>query len=184
MWRTIVVAISLGCVSCVAKQPPSAATVAAYEVPLPTEADRTSCLELLRAAAAVEGLHIDVADQEQLRRTADAIPAAKRTIHAGIWRGEKDTSSEGVIMDGADHLGLVWIMFSRGEDADAAKRYRERVMRQVRERWPETRTLPIMPTGAIPLHGDLRLTPRGYLVKPSASSRYGLSPTSPLVARP
>jgi hypothetical protein len=38
--------------------------------------------------------------------------------------------------------------------------------------WPGTLPLPIMPTGAIPLHRDLLRTPAGYVLKPSEAYRY------------
>jgi len=37
-------------------------------------------------------------------------------------------------------------------------------MREIMQRWPCTLSLPIMPTGAIPLHGDLVRTSNGYMV--------------------
>lgn len=50
-------------------------------------------------------------------------------------------------------------------------------MRQIMLRWPHTLSLPIMPTGAIPLHRDLIRTPNGCVVKPSEAHRYELEGT-------
>jgi hypothetical protein len=52
-------------------------------------------------------------------------------------------------------------------------------MHDIMLHWPGTMTLPIMPTGAIPLHGDLVRTPTGYIVKPSEAPRYGLTGPEP-----
>ncbi len=56
-----------------------------------------------------------------------------------------------------------------------AARFRERAMDEIMVHWPGTLALPIMPTGAIPLHQDLVLTPAGYIVKPSEAHKYQLA---------
>jgi hypothetical protein len=50
-------AMMLGCG--VAPQPESIKTVAAFEVPLESEADREQFLSVLRTAAEAEGMHVD-----------------------------------------------------------------------------------------------------------------------------
>lgn len=55
-----------------------------------------------------------------------------------------------------------------------ASRFRENAMREIMLRWPGTLSLPIMPTGAIPLVEDLVRTPNGYVVNPSAAHKYEL----------
>lgn len=171
--RWFVAALACSIVSaCVVEQPESARTVAAYEVPLPSEQDRTEFLSVVSEVARAEGLHLDSATQQELRRTAETIPTAEMTVHAAVWRGETDDESEAVIMDQHDHIGQVWIMFSLGEDPQLATRFRERVMREITARWPETLSLPIMPNGVIPLHADLVRTPDGYIVDPAAAPKY------------
>lgn len=81
-------------------------------------------------------------------------------------------------MDQHDHLGQVWVMFLRGEDPPLATRFRDRVMREIMVRWPETLSLPITANGRIPLHGDLVRTAEGYVVNPAAASRYAERPPS------
>jgi hypothetical protein len=184
MWRTIILAISLGCAGCVpAPQPEGGKTVAAYEVPLQTEQERRVFLALVSREAQAEGMHLDSARPVELQQLSRVMPEASMTVHATVWRGDNDDDSEAVIMDQNGHLGLVWIMFSQGENPTAATRFRQQVMSTIMERWPDTQTLPIMPTGAIPLHRDLRRTPNGYRVEPSAAAKYQLPPTSPLIAR-
>ena len=157
---------------CFVAQPQSAKVVAAYEISLQSEEDRVEFLAIIRMTASAEGLHVDSATQQELQRTADIRPTAEMTMHAAVWRGSKDDESEAVIMDQYDHLGRVWIMFSKGEDPQLATRFRERVMREIMARWPESLSLPIMPNGAIPLSADLIRTPDGYIVDPSAASKY------------
>lgn len=93
-------------------------------------------------------------------------------MHAAVWRGSDDDEPLATIMDQADHIGQVWIMFSKGEDPAVNRRFQDRAMHAILDRWPNTLTLPIMPSGAIPLHRDLVRTPTGYEVNPAAASKY------------
>jgi hypothetical protein len=160
----------------VATQPESARTVAAFEVPLRSEAERSQFLSVLRLAAEAEGMHVDAASSQELERTAKVIPQAEMTLRAAVWRGSNDDEAVASAMDQYDHLGLVWMMFSKGEDPTLTSRFRERAMREIMLRWPNTLTLPIMPTGAIPLHRDLVRMPGGYIVNPSEAHKYQLEP--------
>lgn len=162
----------------VAIQRVSNETVAAFEVPLPQAEDRVALLAILRDAARAEGAHVDASSDDELRKTGAAMPQAKMSIHAAVWRGSDDKESWATIMDQADHLGQVWIMFSRGEDEKLALRFRRRAMREIKARWPETLSLPIIDRRTIPLHRDLVRTPDGYRVDPSVASRSGNKPTT------
>ncbi|QIG80794.1 hypothetical protein [Stakelama tenebrarum] len=165
------------CAACgVAPQPASNETVAAFEVPLSTAEDRAAFIAILRGAATAEGGHLDAASDEELRQTAEAMPAAKMSIHVGVWRGQEDEENWAVVMDQADHIGQVWIMFARGEDAALASRFRERAMQAIRKRWPDTLSLPIIDRRTIPLHRDLVRTPTGYKLDPAAASKYVSEP--------
>jgi hypothetical protein len=95
-------------------------------------------------------------------------------MNAAVWRGAKDAEAVASAMDQPDHLGQVWIMFSRGKDPELTTRFRESAMSQIMLRWPETLSVPIMPTGAIPLHSDLIRTPNGYEVNPAEAHKYSL----------
>ena len=170
----VTLAICVVVTGCGAAQPESARTVAAFEVPLPSEADRSQLLSVLRAAAEAEGMHVDAASSNELENMAKAIPGAKMTINAAVWRGSNDREVVASAMDQHDHLGQVWIMFSRGRDPTLTSRFRESAMREITLRWPGTLPLPIMPTGAIPLHRDLVRTPNGYMVNPSEAHKYHL----------
>ena len=97
------------------------------------------------------------------------------TIYVAVWRGSKDDEVVASAMDKHDHLGQVWIMFSKGKDPTLTSRFRESAMREIMLRWPGTLSLPIMPTGAIPLHRDLVRTPNGYIVNPSEAHKYHLA---------
>src|SRR5882762_6499583 len=99
----------IGCGS--TAQPESARTVAAFEVPLPSEADRNQFLSVLRSAAEVEGMHVDAVSSEELEREAKVSPAFKLTMNATVWRGANDDEAIASAMDQPDHLGQVWIAF-------------------------------------------------------------------------
>jgi hypothetical protein len=157
-------------------QPEGFKTVAAFEIPLTSEEARTEFLSLLRRAAEVEGMHVDSESEQDLANEAKLIPETEMTIHAQVWRGSHDDEPIATVMDQRDHLGEVWITFSKGKDTGAVNRFRERIMREIRLHWPNTLSLPIMPTGAIPLHHDLIRTPDGYIVDPTAAAKYGLEP--------
>jgi hypothetical protein len=96
------------------------------------------------------------------------------TINAAVWRGTSDDEPIASAMDQPDHLGQVWVSFDRGEDPALSSRFREETMREVVRNWPATLSLPIMPTGAIPLHRDLIATPKGYVVDPAEAHKYSL----------
>jgi len=178
--RWIALALLMLCFGCRGTpQPESARTVAAFEVPLRDAKERAEFLALLSAAAEAEGLHVDAADADALKLLSETSPV---TIHAGVWRGADDDEMLAGVDDMHGHLGRAWITFSRGEDPRLAARFRERAMRRILARWPSTQSLPILPTGAIPLTADLRLTPEGYRVKPEAASQYEVPPSSPLIA--
>lgn len=178
MCRLVFAAICAAIVGCgVAPQPESIKTVAAFEVPLHSKADREEFLSVLRAAAQVEGMHVDAESDTDLGSEATVSPNSKMTLKAAVWRGSNDDEAVASTMDQYDHLGQVWLMFSRGKDPAMAARFRERTMHDIMLHWPGTLSLPIMPTGAIPLHGDLVRTPTGYIVNPSEAHKYALVAT-------
>jgi hypothetical protein len=156
------------------QQPESARTVAALEVPLPSEAGREQFLFVLRTAAEAEGMQVDAEDKQELENDARASPLLEKTMNAAVWRGANDDEAIASAMDQYDHLGKVWIMFFRGKDPMLSSRFRDRTVRAIKLQWPGTLSLPIMPTGAIPLNADLVQTPAGYVVKPSEAHRYQL----------
>lgn len=161
----------------VAPQPESIRTVAAFKVPLPSEPDREEFLSVLRAIAQAEGMHVDAESRKDLEGAAKVSPNFQMTMNAAVWRGSNDDEAVASAMDQFDHLGQVWLTFSRGKDPAISARFRERAMHEIMLHWPSTLSLPIMPTGAIPLHRDLIRTPTGYTVKPSEAHKYALSGT-------
>jgi hypothetical protein len=171
------------CAACSTEQPPSARTVAAYAVPLPTMAERVEFIALLKRLAAMEpDVHVDFSTDAELSGTAEVIPAARRSISVGVWRRSNDEEILASAMDAADHLGLAWIAFFRGVDPGFSTRFRDRAVAEIKMRWPATASLPIAPTGAIPLARDLRLVGMQYLVEPSEAAQYEIDVHSPLLA--
>jgi hypothetical protein len=160
-------------------QPESLRTVAALEVPLSTAPERGEFLEILRRTAAAEGLHVDASTDAELEQLSET----PMTINASVWRGANDDEIIASVMDLTGNSGRAWLTYSRGEDLDLSRRFRERSLREILARWPAARRLPILPDGGLPLPGDLRWTEHGYRVEPSAAAAYELSPTSPLVVR-
>lgn len=158
-----------------AAQPASAKTVAAFEVQLSSEADRNQFIALLRATAAPEGMHVDAESSEDLKAEAKVSPNFEMTMKAAVWRGSNDDEAVASAMDQFDHLGRVWITFSRGKDPTLTSKFRENAVRKIMLRWPGTLSLPIMPTGAIPLAQDLIRTPSGYVVNPSEAHKYDMA---------
>jgi hypothetical protein len=171
----LVVVQLIGISACgVAPQPESAKTVAAFEVPLLSQRDRDHFLEILRHAAAKEGMHVDAASNEELKQQAKGSPALEMTMNATVWKGVDDDEPIASAMDHRDHLGQVWIAFSKGENVMLNSRLREAAMREIMRNWPETLSLPIMPTGAIPMRYDLIRTSDGYVVNPAEAHKYEL----------
>jgi hypothetical protein len=167
------------CSACgVAPQPESNRTVAAYEVPLPTVAERHQFLEVLRGEAVAAGFHVDAATEEELRILSEVSPL---TMNASIWRGDNDEEIVASAMNPPTEPDRIWITFAKGKNPARFSAFRLRLMRAIARRWPETLSLPIMPTGAIPNPTDMKRTPSGYGVKPSESWRYQ-EPTAPPAA--
>lgn len=166
-------ALPVGCVwaSQPVPQPESRRTVAAFEVPLSTPADRTDFLTILGREAAAEGLTLDAVPEAELDRRSRMGTDIPMRIEASIWRGEP-RGNEAFIWDISQDDGHVWISFSRGEDRALAQRFRERVMREVVERWPGTLAVPVPLTGALPLRQDLIVTAEGYVIDPGRMARY------------
>jgi len=170
----------LACSACgVAPQPNSAHTVAAFEVPVFAKSDRDALVALLRQYAEPEGFHVDASTDEENKQLSEVSPI---TINATVWRGKNDDEPIASVIDGADHIGLGWLTFAKGEDPERSVRFRDSVMKQIKVRWPKTAALPIMPTGALPLHDDLVLTKDGYRVKRAAAFKYELPASSHLIA--
>lgn len=182
MGRVAILAVLLACASCMPRE--QSKTAAAYETPLEADADRGELLDLVRREADVEGMHVDPHDAASFRSLSSRPPELRKTFDAAVWRDAEAHGLVAAASDGPDHPGRVWILFIRDPGADPApgERFRARLMTAVVARWPETRSLPIMPSGAVPLPRDLRRMAAGYRVEPSAASRYGLDVSSPLVA--
>lgn len=167
------IAVVLLCSACnVSRRSGGAPPVVAIEIPVSDERDRHRLLRLISAEAEARGFHVDAAGAADLRRSSEVSPI---TMNATIWRGRNDREVVASAMDGADHIGRVWLSFFAGDNGDdpvGFRSFRERLLPQLRQRWPGARTLPIMPSGAIPLSRDLVRTSTGYRVDPSAAHLY------------
>lgn len=106
---------------------------------------------------------------------AKASPTLEMTMNAAVWRSANDDEFIASAINQHDHLGKVWISSITGEDPALSNRFPGRTIRTIKLRRSGTMSLPIMPTGAIPLPTDLVLTSTGYVVKPSEAHKYQLS---------
>jgi hypothetical protein len=160
--------MALLCAACSAPQPTSLKTVAAYEINLPTDADKARFLRILRKVAEEDGYHVDAASAPELAAMSDVSPI---TFNASVWRGE-DEESMASAMDFQDRIGRVWLSFPKGENPDRSTRFRGKLIKQVQLAWPDATRLPVMPNGGLPLTGDLVRTSSGYAVKASERAKY------------
>lgn len=161
-------------------------SVAVIEVPLRTTVDHDDLIALMRRLAAANRMHVDD-DSEKWAAFQRSLPSnepvdTRATIYVGVWRGSDDEDFEVSVSD-MMHLGRAWVTFLQDGRDDLPADKREQVLAEIRRRWPDARSVPVLPSGGEPLAEDLRLTPQGYKIAASAAPRYGLSPTSPLLLR-
>jgi hypothetical protein len=169
----LVFGLLLLCAGCgAAPQPQSLRTVAAYEVSLPAASDKSRFLSVLQMEAQAHGYHVDAASTDELKQLSTVSPIS---FNASVWRGN-DEEIMASAMDFKDHLGRVWISFPVGEDQQRSAHFRADLVQKIREDWPDTASLPIMPSGAIPLTDDLIRTSTGYVVKSSEAGKYTAQP--------
>lgn len=186
MYRWMAVATIFASSGCSpVKQPDSYRTAAAIEIPMKDATDKEALVAIFRKNADADGgLHVDDVSrrwQEFESHSTTVPPGQRSTIYVGVWRGANDDFPEADAGD-SGHPGRTWLTFARGEDPKRSARFRDAVLGDVRNRWPDAKSLPIMPTGALPLVDDLRLTRDGYRIAASAAQRYELPHSSALIA--
>ncbi len=145
--------------------------MAAFEVPLTTAVDRADFLTILNAEAAATGLDLNVETAEEMERWAEMAPNSRKSIGITVYRGGDIRQNEARVSD-QFHFGHVWISFQQGEDPALARRFRERLMSRIVERWPETLSVPVAQTGALPHKEDLVRGDHGYEIDPSRIAGY------------
>ena len=159
-------------------------TVAAIEVPVRDRQDSAALLALLRRHAAVSGLHVDdgSAERRQFEAQANQLPPSDRvTFNVGVWRGKNDDENE-AIADDRFHHGKIWITFPRGSKPEQSSRFRDPLIAEIMQRWPDAKPIPILPWGGLPHARDLISTASGYRIRRSAAADYKLSPSLPIFA--
>lgn len=171
----VLLAISLpaGCIRACQPipQPESLRTVAAFEVPLSSAVDRANFLTILTDEASAEGLNLNVETAKEMERWAEMSPELRRSIHATVYRGG-DLRQTAVYVSDRSHLGHAWISFTQGEDPALTRRFRERLMSRIIERWPETLSVPVAATGSLPNREDLVRGDHGYEIDPAKMAGY------------
>ncbi len=171
----VLLAISLpaGCIlaSRPVPQPASLRTVAAFEVPLASAEDRADFLAIVSSEAQEQGLEVDAETPAEMERWFEMSPDLRATIHATVYRDGDRRQTEADVSD-RYHLGHVWISFAQGKDPALAQRFRDRVMSRIVERWPETLSVPVAETGALPHRKDLIRGEGGYEIDPAKMAGY------------
>ena len=150
--------------------------IAAMEVLTPTNDDRADLIALLRQAAPKQGFHVDdgSAQWRDFATQARNLPSpARKTLYAGVWSGKDDDDFIAMADDGG-HNGRSWIMVYTGKHETAARRFWVDLKAQLIRRWPAARSIPVLPSGALPLSDDLQLTHGCYRISRSAAAKYGL----------
>ncbi len=181
MWRFVLLVVLAGCAPA---DQESVRTVAAIEVPLKEPQDRADLVAVMRQHAAASGLHVDdgSAQWREFEREAEqSAPADQVTFNLGVWRGADDEEPV-AFADDRFHQGRVWVTFLRGTKPDGFKAYRDATISEIANRWPEAKSLPILPWGGLPHARDLVLTANGYRISRSSAAAYELSPSLPIFA--
>jgi hypothetical protein len=161
----------------------SQSPIAAIEVLTPTNDDQADLIALLRQAALKRGFHLDDGSaqwRDFARQARDLPPPARKTLYAGVWSGEDDDDFIAMADDGG-HNGRSWITVYTGEHEAAARLFWVDLKTRILRRWPAARSIPILPSGALPLSEDLQLTHGGYRINRSAAAKYSLDPSSLLI---
>ncbi len=183
MWR---LAFLFAIVACGPIDQSSVQTVAAIELRMDGPAEEAALLAILKQHAhAASGLHVDDASAKgrAVETEIGILPPEDRlTVSFAVWRGENDEEPE-VLADDRYHPGRIWVTFMRGSNAARSTHFRDPLVAALRARWPDARTLPILPSGAVPLAEDLVATDGRYLVRRSAAARYELPTGSPLFSQ-
>lgn len=158
--------------------------IAAIEVPTPNTVDKSDLIALLQQTGAKQGFHVDDGSaqwREFAKRAKDLPSPARKTLYAGVWDGKDDDDFIAMADDGG-HNGRSWVICYSGKRPEAAKRFWLDLSAALRRRWPTTKPIPILPSGALPLSDDLQMTSKGYRIVRSAAAKYGLPSSSPLIA--
>ena len=159
--------------------------VAVVEVPVRSDAERQELVRLLKRHAAEDGeLHVDDMSQASLKEDAEfnIIPAEMRaTMNVSVWRGQDDDEFIADIRESSFRRGP-WLSFAEGKPRRFVA-FRSKVLRAIKQRWPNTRDIPILPSGGVPHPRDLTLTPVGYRINRAAAGSYELPASSPLLAQ-
>lgn len=159
-------------------------SVAVIEVPIRTVADHNDLIAIMRRMAAANGMHVDDDSQKWVEFQRSVPPKQpvdlRATIYVGVWRGSNDDDFEASVSD-MTHLGRAWVSFLQGGRANLSRKNREQVLTEILHRWPQARSVPVLPSGGEPLTNDLRVTRQGYKIVASAGPSYGLPPSSPLL---
>jgi hypothetical protein len=182
-WPLAVGVFSLSLLACTPNQE-AAHWVEAVEIPVDVATEREELVALLSGEARRHsGLHVDDTSLRSARYHADSAilePDQRPTLSITVWRGEDDDQLVATVSD-LFHRGRVWATFNRGKNPKQETPFREAAIALIRERWRETKSLPII-AGGLPNPEDFVLTDGSYKIRQSAAQDYDLPPESNLMA--
>lgn len=181
--RSVALTFALACSACTVDQEPARYTEV-LEIPLGA-GERSDLAEILSSAARVdEEIHVDDVSERNAEYHDDAqiLDADKRpTISISIWIGEDDDELVAHVGD-LGHRGRTWATFLKGKDVQLHRQFRERAVAAIRQRWPESRSIPILPSGGVGNPEDFVLVDGEYRIDRAKASTYGLPNDSNLLA--
>jgi len=155
--------------------------VEAVELSLQSDADREELAAILRRQAQREGMFFRD-DSTWMMETSKGDHTVSMVLYRPLG-GKKEWPE--VQVSNLWHVTTPWITFLEAADpqhANASQRTRDALMSELRQRWPDLRELPLLPSGGLPSWRHLRITAAGYKVAAEAATTYGLPPSSSLLA--
>ncbi len=179
-----VLAIAFGLGSCTVDQEPARYTEA-LEIPLEGRNDRIELVRILESAAQVsDELHVDDVSRRyaEYHDEVEIVPTDERpTVSISVWIGEDDDELVASVND-FGHRGRVWATFLKGKDVQLHSRFLKEAVRSIRKRWPEARSIPILPSGGIGNPEDFVIIDGNYRIDRAKATTYSLPYDSELLA--
>lgn len=152
----------------------------AVEVSVRSDQDREDLAAILRASAKRHGMFF----RDDSTYSTEA-GHGDESVHMTLFRPLGGKEWPEVDVSDLWHLGTPWVTFNDGLDSNEpplARLARADLIRQLRDRWPTLREVPLLPSGGLPNWQDLRATSTGYKIAAGAAQKYELNSNSTVVA--
>ncbi len=182
--RAVLLAFALVSSACTIDQESNRYTEA-LEIPLNDDSDRRALVDILYSATrAHEDMHVDDVSERYAayHNEVEVLDASDRpTISISVWIGENDDDLVASI-DDLGHRDRVWATFLKGEDVEQHRQFRLKAVEAIRKQWPETRSIPILPSGGIGNPADFVIIDGDYRIDRAQAQTYDLPSDSQLLA--